>query len=113
MTDKEKYDKAKQIVKRIEYEGINSWATSVGYQLNIATMNKLAPKLGYGVYNDIRKKKPIKQSNMEIKNQKEHLNALLAEIEVLKSRFEPTDTGHIRTAVNVLEDRVQEIINSL
>ena len=50
---------------------------------------------------------------MEIKNQKEHLNALLAEIEVLKSRFEPTDTGHLRTAVNVLEERVQEILNSL
>ena len=50
---------------------------------------------------------------MEIKNQKEHLNALLAEIEVLKLRFEPTDTGHLRTAVNVLEERVQEILNSL
>jgi len=50
---------------------------------------------------------------MEIKNQKEHLNALLAEIEVLKSRFQPEDTGHIRTAVSVLEERVQEIIKSL
>ena len=50
---------------------------------------------------------------MEIKNQKEHLNALLAEIQVLRSRFEPTDTGHIRTAVSVLEERVQEILKSL
>lgn len=50
---------------------------------------------------------------MEIKNQKEHLNALLAEIQVLRSRFEPTDTGHLRTAVSVLEERVQEIIKSL
>ena len=50
---------------------------------------------------------------MEIKNQKEHLNSLLAEIEVLKSRFQPEDTGHIRTAVSVLEERVQEIIKSL
>ena len=50
---------------------------------------------------------------MEIKNQKEHINALLAEIEVLKSRFQPEDTGHIRTAVSVLEERVQEIIKSL
>lgn len=50
---------------------------------------------------------------MEITNQKEHLNALLAEIEVLKSRFQPEDTGHIRTAVSVLEERVQEIIKSL
>ena len=50
---------------------------------------------------------------MEIKNQKEHLNALLAEIEVLRSRFEDIDTGHIRTTVSVLEERVQEILNSL
>jgi len=50
---------------------------------------------------------------MEIKSQKEHLNSLLAEIEVLRSRFEPTDTGHLRTAVNVLEERVQEILKSL
>lgn len=50
---------------------------------------------------------------MEIKNQKEHLNALLIEIQVLRSRFEPTDTGHLRTAVSVLEERVQEIIKSL
>jgi hypothetical protein len=50
---------------------------------------------------------------MEIKNQKEHLNALLAEVEILKLRFEPTDTGHLRTTVNVLEERIQEILNSL
>lgn len=50
---------------------------------------------------------------MEIKSQKEHLNALLAEIQVLRSRFEPTDTGHLRTAVTVLEERVQEILKSL
>jgi len=50
---------------------------------------------------------------MKIQNQKEHLNALLAEIEVLRSRFEPTDTGHLRTAVTVLEERVQEILKSL
>ena len=50
---------------------------------------------------------------MEIKDKKEHIKALLAEVEVLKSRFEPTDTGHLRTAVNVLEERVKEILNSL
>lgn len=50
---------------------------------------------------------------MDIKNKKEHITALLAEIEVLRSRFEPTDTGHLRTAVNVLEERVKEIIDSL
>lgn len=50
---------------------------------------------------------------MEIKNTKDHIQALLAEVEVLKSRFEPTDTGHLRTAVNVLEERVKELLNSL
>lgn len=50
---------------------------------------------------------------MEIKDSKEHIKALLAEVEVLKSRFEPTDTGHLRTAVSVLEERIEEILKSL
>ena len=31
------------------------------------------------------------------------------EIEVLKSKFLPEDTGHLRTAVNVLEERIKEL----
>lgn len=50
---------------------------------------------------------------MKIVNPKEHVTALLAEIEVLKSRLEPHDTGHLHTTINVLEERVKEIINSL
>jgi len=50
---------------------------------------------------------------MEIVNKKEHLQALLVEVQVLRSRFQPEDTGHLRTAVNVLEERVKEILNSL
>ena len=50
---------------------------------------------------------------MKIENQKQHITALLAEIEVLKSRLEPHDTGHLHTTINVLEERVQEILNSL
>ena len=34
---------------------------------------------------------------------------LLEEISVLRSRFKEADTGNLRTAVNVLEDRVQEL----
>ena len=34
---------------------------------------------------------------------------LLEEISVLKSRFKESDTGNLRKAVNVLEDRVQEL----
>jgi hypothetical protein len=31
------------------------------------------------------------------------------EIEILKSRFLPEDTGHLRTAVSVLEERIKEL----
>lgn len=36
-------------------------------------------------------------------------DVLMHEIELLKSRFEETDTGHLRTTVNVLEQRVEEL----
>ena len=32
---------------------------------------------------------------------------LMEEIAVLESRFQPEDTGHLRTAVNVLRERVE------
>ena len=41
------------------------------------------------------------------------LTFLQNEIEVLKSRFEPEDTGHIRTAVGVLEGRLEEVKDEL
>ena len=34
---------------------------------------------------------------------------LIEEISVLKSRYTESDTGNLRTAVNVLENRVQEL----
>ena len=34
---------------------------------------------------------------------------LMEEIAVLESRFQPEDTGHLRTAVSVLKDRVEEL----
>ena len=34
---------------------------------------------------------------------------LMEEIAVLESRFQPQDTGHLRTAVNVLRERVEEL----
>ena len=42
-----------------------------------------------------------------------HMFALMKETEVLRSRFQPHDTGHIRGAVRVLEERVQEIKEEL
>lgn len=64
MTEEEEYKKAKEIVERIEREGINSWATSFGYNLNIATLNRLGPKLGYEIYVDIRERKEMKELDL-------------------------------------------------
>ena len=42
-----------------------------------------------------------------------HMFALLQEIDIIKQRFQPSDTGHLRGAVRVLEDRVQELKKEL
>ena len=39
----------------------------------------------------------------------EKIIMLMEEIAVLESRFEEHDTGHLRTAVNVLKQRVLEL----
>ena len=38
-----------------------------------------------------------------------HERALREEINVLKERLQPHDTGHIHTTISTLEDRVKEI----
>ena len=38
-----------------------------------------------------------------------HERALREEINVLKERLQPSDTGHIHTTIFTLEERVQEI----
>jgi hypothetical protein len=38
-----------------------------------------------------------------------HIEALKYEVSVLKTRLMPHDTGHIHTAISVLEDRIKEI----
>ena len=43
----------------------------------------------------------------------DHMFALLKEIDIIKQRFEPTDTGHLRGAVRVLEHRVDELRQEL
>ena len=43
----------------------------------------------------------------------QHMHSIMAEIELLKMRVQPTDTGHIRTAISVLEERVKEITNNI
>lgn len=37
------------------------------------------------------------------------VNTLENEIAILKSRLQPHDTGHLHTAISVLEDRIREI----
>ena len=44
---------------------------------------------------------------------KYHLEALRFEVEFLKMRLEEHDTGHIHTAIAVLEDRIKEIEGNL
>jgi ppGpp synthetase/RelA/SpoT-type nucleotidyltranferase len=38
-----------------------------------------------------------------------HVRALKEEINVLKERIQPHDTGHIHTTISTLEERVKEI----
>ena len=39
----------------------------------------------------------------------DHMLALKDEIEILKTRIQPSDTGHIHTTISTLENRVKEI----
>jgi len=39
----------------------------------------------------------------------EHIAHLEREIRVLESRLQPSDTGHIHTAISVLRERVREL----
>mgnify|MGYP001197987954 CR=1 FL=1 len=52
-------------------------------------------------------------TDKERKHTMDHMFALMLEIEVLRSRFQPQDTGHIRGAVSVLEHRVSELREEL
>ena len=48
-------------------------------------------------------------TSVERQDKMDHMMSLIQEIGVLKSRFQPQSTGHLHTAVNVLQHRVQEI----
>jgi len=51
----------------------------------------------------------MKITSAERKDKMDHMMSLIEEIGVLKLRFQPQATGHLHTAVNVLQHRVQEI----
>ena len=48
-------------------------------------------------------------TGVERKEKMDYMMFLIQEIGVLKSRIKPQATGHLHTAVNVLQGRVQEI----
>lgn len=39
----------------------------------------------------------------------DYLSVLMEEVQILRSRLQPHDTGHIHTTINVLEERIEEI----
>ena len=47
------------------------------------------------------------------KEKMDHMFALMDEVRVLVGRLKPRDTGHIHTAINVLNDRVEELKHGL
>ena len=48
-----------------------------------------------------------KRIKMESKTK--HIDVLKTEMDVLASRLEPHDTGHLHTAIYVLKERVEEL----
>ena len=46
---------------------------------------------------------------IEVSDKVKHVQALNDEIEVLKSRLEQYDTGHLHTTISVLEARIREL----
>jgi hypothetical protein len=42
-----------------------------------------------------------------------HLEHLVREVETLRARIQPHDTGHIHTAIHVMENRIKEIGEAL
>ena len=46
---------------------------------------------------------------IKMEGKKKHIEILKTEMEVLASRLEPHDTGHLHTAIYVLKHRVEEL----
>jgi len=48
-------------------------------------------------------------TSVEVYDRVAHVEALKDEIEVLQSRLQEHDTGNLKTAISVLENRVKEL----
>ena len=46
---------------------------------------------------------------IKIESKTKHIDVLKTEMDVLASRLEPHDTGHLHTAIYVLKHRVEEL----
>ena len=49
------------------------------------------------------------EERMKMDGKQNHIDVLKTEVELLASRLEPHDTGHIHTSINYLESRVEEV----
>ena len=47
----------------------------------------------------------VKDENLE------HINHLQKEVEIITSRIQPHDTGHLYTTISVLKHRIKELQN--
>ena len=46
---------------------------------------------------------------IKMEGKEKHIDVLKTEMDVLASRLEPRDTGHLHTAIYVLKHRVEEL----
>ena len=46
---------------------------------------------------------------IKMEGKEKHIEVLKTEMDVLASRLEPHDTGHLHTAIHVLKHRVEEL----
>ena len=53
------------------------------------------------------------EERMKMEGKQNHIDVLKTEVELLASRLEPHDTGHLHTAIFVLTERVKELRESM
>ena len=54
-------------------------------------------------------KEVIGENPQNFMSRKRHIMCLKEEIELLRSRIEPHDTGHLYTTIGTLEHRIEEL----
>ena len=55
----------------------------------------------------------IIDERIEVEGKQNHIDVLNTELEVLASRLEPHDTGHLHTTIYVLKHRIEELEKEL